>query len=159
MQRTGARQQDYHYKGFLCTAARQELPTLTRDFPKRWHVEEFFKFNQSLGWRRAGTLNLNVRFGQMTMALLAQAAIHQLRQRLGQPARTWDADHLARDLFQGMDGDVRVCQDTIVVTLYNAAQVNLLRAHYENLPRKLQRDGVNPEIPWLYNFKLDFRFK
>jgi len=27
------------------------------------------------------------------------------------------------------------------------------------VPEKLAREGVNPEIPWLYNFKLDFRFR
>ena len=25
--------------------------------------------------------------------------------------------------------------------------------------RKLERDGVDPQIPWLYNFKLNFRFQ
>jgi hypothetical protein len=34
-----------------------------------------------------------------------------------------------------------------------------LRAHYEHLPQKLQAEGVNPAIPWLYGFKLDFCFK
>jgi hypothetical protein len=41
----------------------------------------------------AGTLNLNIRYGQMTMALVAQAAIHQMRQRLGEPFSQWDASH------------------------------------------------------------------
>jgi hypothetical protein len=45
------------------------------------------------------------------------------------------------------------------VTFYNSPNVQLLRAHYENLPAKLQRQSVDPQIPWLYNFKLDFRFK
>ena len=35
----------------------------------------------------------------------------------------------------------------------------LLRSHYEDLPSKLEADKVDPHIPWLYNFKLDFRFK
>jgi hypothetical protein len=35
--------------------------------------------------RCTSTLNLNVRYGQMTSALVAQAAIHQMRQRLGEP--------------------------------------------------------------------------
>ena len=48
---------------------------------------------------------------------------------------------------------------TIVVTLYNPPNASLLRHHYEHLPEKLAREGVNPEIPWLYNFKIDFRFK
>jgi hypothetical protein len=32
-------------------------------------IKEFFKFNQALGWQSAGTLNLNIRYGRMTMAL------------------------------------------------------------------------------------------
>lgn len=132
---------------------------MTRDYPQRWHVEEFFKFNQALGWHRAGTLNLNIRYGHLTMALIAQAAIRELRQRLGAPFAQWDAPHLARNLFQGLEGDIRAEKQTIVVTFYNPPNAPLLRAHYEHLPEKLAREGINPEIPWLYNFKLDFRFK
>jgi len=159
VQRSGVRRADYHYQGFLGTAQRAQVPTLTRDYPQRWHVEEFFKFNQALGWHRAGTLNLNIRYGHLSMVLVAQAALHQLRQRLGRPFAQWDATHLARNLFEGLEGDVRVENQTIVVTLYNAPNAELLRSHYEHLPEKLAKEGVNPEIPWLFNFKLDFRFK
>jgi len=48
---------------------------------------------------------------------------------------------------------------TIVITFYNAPRAQQLRAHYKNLPEKLQAEGVRPNIPWLYDFKLDFRFK
>jgi hypothetical protein len=159
VQRSGLRQQDYHYQGFLGTAELARVPTLTKDYPQRWHVEEFFKFNQALGWHRAGTLNLNIRYGHLSMVLVAQGAIHQLRQRLGLPFAQWDATHLARNLFEGLEGDVRVEKQTIVVTLYNPPNAALLQSHYEHLPENLAREGVNPEIPWLYNFKLDFRFK
>jgi len=159
VQRTGGRPPDYHYQGFLSTAQLSQVPALTKEYPQRWHVEEFFRFNQPLGWHRAGTLNLNVRYGQLTMVLVAQAAIHQLRQRLGAPFVQWDATHLARNLFEGLEGDVRVEKQTIVVTLYNPPNASLLRHHYEHLPEKLAREGVNPEIPWLYNFKLDFRVR
>jgi hypothetical protein len=103
--------------------------SLIDHYPKRWHLEEFFNANQALGWNRAGTLNLNIRTGHMTMALIAQAAIHQLRKRLDLPAAQWDAAHLAKDLFRGVDGDIRVADDTITVTYYNAPQA--LRSHYE----------------------------
>jgi hypothetical protein len=159
IQRNGSRNEDYHYQGFLGTSELAQIPALTKDYPQRWHVEEFFKFNQALGWHRAGTLNLNVRYGHLTMVLAAQAAIHQMRQRLGAPFAQWDATHLARNLFEGLEGDIRVEQQTIVVTLYNPPNASLLQHHYEHLPEKLAREGVNPEIPWLYNFKLDFRFK
>jgi hypothetical protein len=159
IQRTGERPGDYYFKAFVCTGQRLEVPTLTSDFPKRWHVEEFFRFDQDLGWKRAGTLNLNIRLGQMTMAMVAQALIHQLRQRLGAPYHQWEAAHFARDFFSGLEGDIRVHQDTVLVTYYNAPQADQWKGHFENLPARLQKEGVNPCLPWLYNFKLDFRFK
>jgi hypothetical protein len=147
------------YNAFVCTAERDELQTLTDDYPKRWHVEEFFNSEQALGWERAGTQNLNVRYGQMTMALLAQAVLRQLRLRLGEPMASWDARHLAKDVLQGLEGDVRVTADTIVVTYYNAPNAESLRGHYQGLPAKLRAQDINPQIPWLYGYKLDFCFR
>jgi hypothetical protein len=54
---------------------------------------------------------------------------------------------------------VRVSDKTIVVTYYNAPQAEQLRGHYEDLPQKLRAENVNPAIPWLYGYKLDFRFR
>jgi hypothetical protein len=122
-------------------------------------MEEFFNANQALGWKRAGTQNLHIRYGHMTMALMAQTVVHQLRSRLGEPISGWDASHLAQSFFQGLDGDIRVSDDTIIVTYYDAPNVERLREHYENLPEKLLAQNVNPRIPWLYDFKLDFRFR
>lgn len=160
VQRCGEAASGYTYKGFWSTALnRDEIQDLVVEFPQRWHVEEFFHDHQDLGWKRAGTLNLNIRYGQMSLALLAQGVLHQLRQRLGQPFDHWQATHLAEKLLRGLDGDIRVWQDTIVVTYYNAPEADKFRHHYEGLPQKLQSEGVDPRIPWLYNFKLDFRFK
>ena len=64
---------------------------------------------------------------------------------------------LGNRLFHGFEGDVRVTEDTIVVTYYNAP--NELRKHYENLPEKLADENVEPTVPWLYNYQLDFRFR
>jgi hypothetical protein len=159
VQRTGERPDDYRFKAFVSTHPLPPRRALATQYPQRWHVEEFFNSSQALGWKRAGTLNLDIRSGQMTFALIAQAAIAQLRQRLGCPHQTWDAKHLARDLFAGLDGDIRVADDTIIVTYYNAPNVPLLRTHFEHLPRKLRQENVNPHIPWLFDFQLDFRFK
>ena len=115
--------------------------------------------NQALGWNRAGTLNLNIRYGHLTTALLAQSVIHQFRSNLGKPFSTWDAKHMASALFRGLDADIRVVKDTIIVTYYNAPNTASLRHHYQDLPEKLVAENVDPRIPWLYDFKLDFRFK
>lgn len=71
----------------------------------------------------------------------------------------WTAESMAQKLFSGIDGDIRVKGDTIIVTFYNAPDANVLKEHYENLPQKLEAEGIDPKVPWLYNFKVDFRFK
>ena len=159
IQREGEVPHQCLFKAFLCTSDRDELEAMTEDYPDRWHIEPFFKNDQDLGWKVAGTPNLHIRFAKMTLAPGAQAACAMLRERLGPPHQSWDAVHLAKDLFRGLDGDIRVCRDTIVVTYYNAPNRNRLREHYENLPGKLQAEGINPSVPWLYDLKLDFRFK
>jgi hypothetical protein len=159
VQRTGERPDEYRCGAFLSTTDRDEVEALTLDYPKRWHVEEFFNAHQALGWNRAGTLNLNIRYGQMTMALIAQAVLYRIRRRLGEPYSGWDAAHLAKSLLAGLEGDVRVCDDTIVVTYYNAPHVDRLREQYEGLPDRLCAEHIDPHIPWLYGFRLDFRFR
>lgn len=151
---------EYHFKAFLSTHDGDEVSDLTEQYPKRWHVEEFYNAEQALGWDRAGTMNLNIRYGHMTMALIAQAAIHQLRKRLGEPESKWDAAHLAKALFAGLEGDVRVVEGgKVQVTYYNAPDAKRLREHYENLPDRLRAEGVDPRVSWLYDFPLDFRFR
>jgi hypothetical protein len=159
IQRKGEQRSDYDFKAFLCTSDRDEIEDLSTNYPTRWHIEEFFKNDQALGWHRAGTMNLNIRYGQMSMALIAQAACYMMRERIGPPIAQWDAAHLAKDFFRGLEGDVRVNGDTIIVTYYNVPNPNLMKEHYENLPKKLSSEGVSPTIPWLYDFKLDFQFK
>jgi hypothetical protein len=159
IQRKGERQKDDDFKAFLCTSDRDETADLSQNYPQRWHIEEFFKNDQGLGWERAGTMNLNIRYGRMTMALIAQAACSMMRQRLGPPIDQWDAPHVSKDLFRGLEGDIRVQHDSVVVTYYNAPNPDLMKKHYEHMPEKLSSEGVNPMIPWLYNFTLDFRFK
>jgi hypothetical protein len=159
VQRQGERPEEYHFNAFLATRDGDEVEELAGEFPKRWHVEEFFNANQALGWNRAGTCNLNIRYGQMTMALVAQAAIDQLRKRLAPPATNWDAKHMATAYFAGLEGDVRIQDNTIIVTYYNATDADRLRAHYENLPAKLRAEEIDPRVPWLYGFELDFRFR
>jgi hypothetical protein len=112
-----------------------------------------------LGWNRSGTCNLNIRYGQMMMALVAQAAIERLRKRLTPPTASWDTKHIARAYFEGLEGDVRVAGNTIQVTYYNAPDADKLRAHYENLPAKLKAEKIDPRVPWLYDSELDFRFR
>jgi hypothetical protein len=94
----------------------------------------------------------------MSMALLAQAAFDQMRQRPCQPFCHLDATHLAREIIGALKGDVRVKDDTILVTYYNAPHQKRLRQHYENLPAKLRQEGIEPTLPWLYALQLEFRF-
>jgi hypothetical protein len=158
VQRYGEKPTDFEYQPFVASSGEDAILQLIMQYPSRWHIEEFFNLDQEMGWRRAGTQNLNIRYGKATLALPAQAAVHQLRRRLGPPYASFSAERLARELFCAIDGDIRVKKDTIVITFYNPAHTALLKSEYENLPAKLAAEGVDPRIPWLYNYKLDFRF-
>ncbi len=158
-QRSCERATDFEYKPFIATGNVPSLELLTDKFPGRWTIEEFFNFEGPMGWNRAGTMNLNIRYGKLSLALIAQAVTYQFRKKLPAPYKTWTAKHLSNSLFRGIDGDIRVKDDTIIVTIYNAQKSLNLQKYYENLPKKLSAEGINPKIPWLFDFKLDFRFK
>jgi hypothetical protein len=66
---------------------------------------------------------------------------------------------LADAVFAKINGDIRVKDDTIIITCYNAPKELNLHNHYQSLPAKLISEGINPKVPWLYDYKLDFRFK
>jgi len=159
VQRQGEKPEKYDYKAFLTTSSKDPVELLTQVFPQRWTIEEFFNFNGDMGWNRASTFNLNTRYGKQSLALVAQAATHQLKCKLPQPCSQWTAAHTAQQVLTKMEGDVKVEDDTIIVTYYRDHEKLGLKQHYQNLPQILQNEGVNPKIPWLFDFKLDFRFK
>jgi hypothetical protein len=158
-QREGEATRDYVYKSFLTLSCKPATVLISEMYRERWSIEDFFNFDGAMGFDRASTFNLNIRYGKMSLALLAQAATYQFRQKLPKPYNRWNSTHLADSVFTKIDGDIRTKDDTIIVTCYNAPKELNLHKHYQNLPAKLTSEGINPEVPWLYNYKLDFRFK
>lgn len=158
-QREGEQKERYKYSSFLTMSDKPAEDLLSIDYRKRWTIEEFFNIDGPMGFDRVSTHNLNIRLGKMSLALMAQAATYEFRRRLPQSYQKWNALHLADAVFSSIDGDIKVKDDTIIVTCYNAPQNMNLQQNYQNLPQKLIQEGIDPRIPWLCNFKLDFRFK
>jgi hypothetical protein len=158
-QREGETRKDFTFKSFLALSDKPAEELLSVAYPERWSIEEFFNFDGAMGFDRASTFNLNIRYGKMSLALLAQAATYEFRKKLPQPYKNWNSTHLADALFSKIDGDIRVKNDTIIVTCYNAPNELNLQQNYQGLPEKLVNEGINPKVPWLFDFKLDFRFK
>ena len=158
-QREGETTRNYVYKSFLTLSGKPATVLLSEMYQERWSIEDFFNFDGAMGFDRASTFNLNIRYGKMSLALLAQAATYQFRQKLPKPYNRWNSTHLADAVFTKIDGDIRVKDDTIIITCYNAPKELNLHNHYQNLPAKLISEGINPKVPWLYDYKLDFRFK
>ena len=158
-QREGADKSQYSYSAFLTTSTKDSTGLITSTFPKRWTIEEFFNFNGDMGWNRASTLNLNIRYARQSMALIAQAATHGLKGQLPGEYESWTADHLASQVLTNMEGDVRVKDDKIIITYYRDHEALNLKSKYGNISERLVSEGVDPRIPWLYDYKLDFQFK
>ena len=151
-------EKDYRYSGFLTTSCVDAQTLLCENYDKRWSVEEFFRFENDMGLNRASTMNLNIRYANLSMAMLAQAATYELRKNMTCDYRKWDARHLANEVLAWNDGDIKVKDDTIIVTFYGSSDY-IKKDEYINLPAKLIQNGIDPHIPWLYNYKLDFRFR
>lgn len=151
-------EQDYSYTPFLTTSEKEAKELLCENYDMRWSVEEFFRFENEMGLNRASTQNLNIRYAYLALAMMAQSATYQLRQNLNDNYKKWDARHLANEILAWNDGDVKVKNDTIIVTFYGSSDY-LKKEQYINLSETLAKQGINPKIPWLYDFKLDFRFK
>ncbi len=130
-QREGETTKDYVYKSFLTLSSRPATELLSEIYHERWSIEDFFNFDGAMGFDRASTFNLNIRYSKMSLALLAQAATYELRKKLPKPYNRWNSTHLADAVFTTMDGDLRVKEDTIIVTCYNA-------------PKELTQLAVNP---------------
>ena len=159
VQRSGEAADTYVYKSFLTISKKSAEELMSAIYDERWSIEEFFNFDGEMGFDRASTFNMNIRHNKMSLALLAQAATYELRKKLPKPYKTWKSSHLSDAIFRNIEGDIRVEKDTIIVTCYNAPKDLNLPEIYQNLPKKLMDEGIDPRIPWLFDFKLDFRFK
>jgi len=159
VQREGEIESQYKYKSFLALSDKPASILLSEKYSERWSIEDFFNFDGAMGFDRASTFNLNIRYGKMSLALLAQAATHQFRQKLPQQYNRWNAAHIADSIFNKFDGTISVKEDTIIVTCYNVPEELKIHQHYQNLPGKLISEGIDPRVPWLYDYKLDFKFK
>lgn len=158
VQREGEVNTHYNYMSFITRSNKTAVDLLSEKYPQRWSIEDFFNFDGAMGFDRASTFNLNIRYGKMSLAMIAQAATYQFRQKLPNPYKRWNAVHLAEAVFSKIDGAISVKEDTIYVTCYNVPEELNLQQHFQNLPQKLISEGINPKIPWLYDFKLDFKF-
>jgi hypothetical protein len=159
VQREGEIENDYVYKPFVTTSNKSAKDLLAHLFPRRWKIEEFFNFEGDMGWNRASTFNLNIKYGKQTLALLAQAALHKLRKNLPMPYENWTAAMLSEKVFTNMEGDIRVKDDFIVITYYKDHEHLNLKDKYSNISCLLENENVSPKIPWLFDYKLLFRFK
>lgn len=158
-QREGETPDAYRYKAFLTTSEGDIVELLSKTYPQRWSIEEFFNFEGDMGWNRPSTFNLNIRYGKGSLALIAQAAAYRLRQHLPGPYKNWTAKSLSERVFTNMEGDLRVKGDRIIVTYYRDHERLNLRNTYSEISTRLEQEGICPKIPWLMNYKLEFRFK
>lgn len=159
LQREGEVKDKYKYKGFLTTSTKNAVELISSNYPKRWTIEKFFNFEETHGWSRASTHNLNIKYGKQTLALIAQAATHQLKKKLPNQYSQWTAKSLADNVLTNLDGDIRVEKNKIIVTFYGDHKKLNLRNHYSDISNQLKSEGINPKIPWLFDYELEYRFK
>jgi len=78
---------------------------------------------------------------------------------LPDPYKQWSAASLADKAFANMEGDIRVKHDSIIVTLYKDYERLNIEDKYSHMSTILENEGISLKIPWLFDYKLEFRFK
>jgi hypothetical protein len=66
---------------------------------------------------------------------------------------------LSKKVLTNTEGDVRIKDDKIIVTLYGDHETLGIKDKYHNISPQLENQNIPPKIPWLNDYKLDFRFK
>lgn len=158
-QRLGEMEADWQYSGFLTTSQNNHVDLITEDYPQRWSIEELFRFEQDIGWKKVLTWNQNIRFGKMSLALLAQAAVFQFKSRLPLEYQKVSESTIAEKYLRNAFGDIKIKDDKVIVTFYNMASEVAENPFYNGLSENLAARGIDPRIPWLHGFKPEFRFK
>tara|TARA_Y100000310_G_C20159791_1_gene568608 strand:+ start:283 stop:546 length:264 start_codon:yes stop_codon:yes gene_type:complete len=75
-----------------------------------------------------------------------------LCQRIGAPVAGWNSQHFASSVLRGLEGDVRVKRNTIIVTYYNAPNSTLLKKTLRAVAAKTgqgRRFNNNPLAVWV----------
>jgi len=103
IQRLGERPEDWQFKSVSRDNRLAMRPKrYPAPIPNSGISKSSSNADQALGWKRAGTHNLHIRYGQMTMALIAQTVVHPaFAPALGEPIAvgirvTWP-NHSSRD--------------------------------------------------------------
>ncbi len=65
MQREGEVNTQYNYMSFLSRSNKPAVDLLSEKYPQRWSIEDFFNFDGAMGFDRASTFNLNIRYGKI----------------------------------------------------------------------------------------------
>ena len=140
VQREGERPEDYRFNAFLATRDGNEVEELTDEFPKRWHVEEFFNAHQALGWNRGRDLQSQhslrpdddglARSGGDRSASQTACPAHD---ELGREAH---GHGLLRGVWRETCGSLTVIRFSSHIIML--PMLTSCRAHYENLPAKLR---------------------
>ena len=87
-QRSGENAGTYSYRAFITTSGKDAIELLSEEYDKRWSIEEFFNFEGAMGFNRASTFNLNIRYGKLSLAMIAQAATYEFRKNgISNPAQ------------------------------------------------------------------------
>ena len=128
------------------------------NYTKRWRIENFFSENTFLGINHLPSLNLNAIQALLSLKLVAYHVMDNFRNDLGVDYATKTPETIYNEFVNGVQGRIELKKGAIVVHVYNFKHERAVASIMNNLNDKLLKANVDPNIPWLGNRRLEFRF-
>lgn len=128
-------------------------------FRKRWNIENFFNENTFLGLDRLPSLELNAIQTALTLKMVSYHIVDNFRINLPDHFSKMKPESIYENFIQNVQGKVQIKKDKLQVDIYGFKHQAVVAPLFRNLEQKLINKEVDPRIPWLNNYALNFSFK
>jgi len=147
-----------HYFGYFTNDYKKNKLSVISDYSKRWGIEFWFNEGDFIGLNSLPSIELNTVTTALALKMAAYYAVNNFRANLGNAFAAYNIESIFEKFFN-KQALIILKKDVIEVTMFGHPYSDILNSIYQDLSNKLLKKNINPNIPWLNNYKLQINFK
>ena len=146
------------YVGFITNDEITEGVVLLSYYRGRWRIENWFRDNDFIGINQLVSMELNAVVVNMSLKLMAYNVLSAFRNNLGEPFNCYSPELIYRHFIKNIQGKLVLRDGVIQITVYGFKHQSLIKKLFTNLNEQLERQNIDPRIPWLNKHRVAFKF-